>query len=36
MSTGSGGTGGVDHTLNLSGNNHEGDSIFNLTGSAYW
>ena len=33
MSTGSGGTGAVGDTLNLSGNNHEGDSIFNLTGS---
>ncbi len=33
MTTGSGGTGGVGDTLNLSGNNHEGDTIFNLTGS---
>ena len=33
MSTGSGGTGAVGDTLSLSGNNHEGDTIFNLTGS---
>ena len=33
MTTGSGGTGAVGDTLNLSGNNHEGDTIFNLTGS---
>jgi len=33
MSTGSGGTGAVGDVLNLSGSNHEGDSIFNLTGS---
>ena len=26
-------TGAVGDTLNLSGNNHEGDTIFNLTGS---
>jgi hypothetical protein len=33
MTTGSGGTGAVGDVLNLSGNNHEGDAIFNLTGS---
>jgi len=33
MTTGSGGTGSVGDTLSLSGNNHEGDTIFNLTGS---
>jgi len=33
MTTGSGGTGSVGDVLNLSGNNHEGDAIFNLTGS---
>jgi hypothetical protein len=33
MSTGSGGTGAVGDTLNLSGSNHEGDSIFTLQGS---
>jgi hypothetical protein len=33
MSTGSGGTGAVGDTLNLSGSNHEGDAIFNLGGS---
>src|SRR5210317_897687 len=33
MSTGSGGTGAVGDVLNLSGTNHEGDTIFNLTGS---
>ena len=33
MTTGSGGTGAVGDTLSLSGSNHEGDSIFNLTGS---
>jgi len=33
MSTGGGGTGAVGDTLNLSGSNHEGDSIFNLGGS---
>ena len=33
MTTGSGGTGAVGDTLNLSGSNHEGDTIFNLTGS---
>ena len=33
MSTGSGGTGVVGDTLSLSGSNHEGDTIFNLTGS---
>ena len=34
MTTGSGGTGGVGDTLNLSGNNYEGDTIFNLTGGS--
>ena len=33
MSTGSGGTGAVGDVLNLSGNNHEGDAIFALSGS---
>ena len=33
MTTGSGGTGAVGDTLSLSGSNHEGDTIFNLTGS---
>ena len=33
MTTGSGSTGAVGDTLNLTGSNHEGDSIFNLTGS---
>ena len=33
MSTGSGGTGAVGDVLNLSGNNHEGDAIFTLSGS---
>ncbi len=33
MTTGSGGTGAAGDVLNLSGNNHEGDSIFTLTGS---
>ena len=33
MSTGSGGTGSVGDVLNLSGNNHEGDAIFTLSGS---
>ena len=33
MTTGSGGTGAVGDTLNLTGSNHEGDTIFNLTGS---
>ena len=33
MSTGSGGTGAVGDGLSLSGNNHEGDTIFNLGGS---
>ena len=33
MTLGSGGTGAVGDVLNLSGNNHEGDAIFNLTGS---
>jgi len=33
MSTGGGSTGAVGDTLNLSGNNHESDPIFNLTGS---
>ena len=33
MTTGSGGTGSVGDTLNLSGNKYEGDTIFNLTGS---
>jgi hypothetical protein len=33
MSTGGGSTGAVGDTLNLSGSNHEGDTIFNLTGS---
>ena len=32
MSTGSGST-GVEDTLSLSGSNHEGDTIFSLTGS---
>ena len=34
MATGSGGTGVVGDVLNLSGSNGEGDTIFNLTGSA--
>ena len=33
MATGSGGTGSVGDVLNLSGNNHEGDAIFTLSGS---
>ena len=33
MTTGSGGTGAVGDVLNLSGSNHEGDTIFNLAGS---
>jgi hypothetical protein len=33
MVTGAGGTGAVGDVLNLSGSNHEGDSIFNLGGS---
>ena len=33
MATGSGGTGAVGDTLNLTGSNHEGDAIFNLGGS---
>ena len=33
MTTGSGGTGAVGDTLNLTGSNHEGNTIFNLTGS---
>ena len=33
MSTGAGGTGAVGDVLNLSGNNHEGDAIFTLSGS---
>ena len=33
MSTGSGGTGAVGDVLNVSGNNHEGDAIFTLSGS---
>ena len=33
MTTGSGGTGSVGDVLNLSGNNHEGDAIFTLSGS---
>ncbi|RPG97288.1 MAG: DUF4815 domain-containing protein [Candidatus Pelagibacter sp. TMED165] len=33
MTTGSGGTGSAGDTLNTSGNNHEGDSIFTLGGS---
>ena len=33
MSTGSGGTGATGDFLSLSGNNHEGDSIFTLSGS---
>ena len=33
MTQGSGGTGQVGDTLNLSGSNHEGDVIFDLTGS---
>jgi hypothetical protein len=33
MTTGAGSTGAVGDVLNLSGNNHEGDSIFTLTGS---
>ena len=33
MTTGSGGTGALGDTLNLTGSNHEGDTIFNLTGS---
>ena len=33
MTTGSGGTGSAGDVLNLSGSNHEGDTIFNLTGS---
>ena len=33
MSTGSGSTGAVGDTLSLSGSNHEGDTIFSLTGS---
>jgi len=33
MATGGGGTGAVGDTLNLSGSNHEGDTIFNLGGS---
>src|SRR6056300_1763905 len=33
MTTGAGGTGAVGDVLNLSGNNHEGDSIFTLGGS---
>jgi len=33
MTTGSGGTGAVGDVLSLSGNNHEGDAIFNLGGS---
>ena len=33
MTTGSGGTGAVGDTLNLTGSNHEGDTIFNLGGS---
>ena len=33
MTTGAGGTGAVGDVLNLSGNNHEGDTIFTLGGS---
>ena len=33
MTTGAGGTGAVGDVLSLSGNNHEGDAIFNLGGS---
>ena len=33
MTTGAGGTGSVGDTLNTSGNNHEGDTIYNLGGS---
>jgi len=33
MSTGSGGTGAVGDFLSLQGNNHEGDTIFSLSGS---
>ena len=33
MSTGSGGTGATGDFLSLSGNNHEGDPIFTLSGS---
>jgi len=33
MTTGSGGTGAVGDVLNTSGNNHEGDAIYNLGGS---
>tara|TARA_Y100001937_G_scaffold19591_2_gene26978 strand:- start:5529 stop:11807 length:6279 start_codon:yes stop_codon:yes gene_type:complete len=33
MSTGAGSTGSVGDILNLSGNNHEGDAIFTLSGS---
>ena len=33
MTTGSGSSGAVGDLLNLTGSNHEGDSIFNLTGS---
>ena len=33
MTTGAGSTGAVGDVLNLSGNNHEGDTIFTLTGS---
>ena len=33
MATGSGGTGAVGDILDLNGNNHEGDVIFELTGS---
>ena len=33
MTTGSGGTGAVGDIVNTSGNNHEGDAIFNLGGS---
>jgi hypothetical protein len=33
MTTGAGGTGAAGDVLNLSGNNHEGDTIFTLGGS---
>ena len=33
MATGSGGTGAVGDILDLNGNNHEGDVIFELGGS---
>ena len=33
MTTGSGGTGAIGDVLNTSGNNHEGDAIYNLGGS---